>query len=81
MSAYSYFSNIFTDFSEIFVKIGSEFLTAASVKMAVSWVVAPCSLVDVYRRFRGICCRRHQSYEATYHPDDGGSSIRSQSTC
>jgi hypothetical protein len=26
-------------------------LTAASTKMAVFWVVAPCSLVEVYRRF------------------------------
>jgi hypothetical protein len=25
-------------------------------KMAVFWVVAPCSLVDVYQRFRGPCC-------------------------
>jgi hypothetical protein len=29
-------------------------------KMAVFWVVAPCSLVQVYRRFRGICCLHHQ---------------------
>jgi hypothetical protein len=35
-------------------------LTAASIKMALFWVVAPCSLV-VYRRFRGA------------RPDDGGS--------
>jgi hypothetical protein len=26
------------------------------VKMAVFWVVAPCSLVEVYQRFRGPCC-------------------------
>jgi hypothetical protein len=32
-------------------------------KMAVFWVVAPCSLVEVYQRFRGSCDR----------PDDGGS--------
>jgi hypothetical protein len=30
------------------------------VKMAVSWVVAPCSLVEVYRRFRDACCLHHQ---------------------
>jgi hypothetical protein len=24
------------------------------MKMAVSWVVAPCSLVEVYQRFRGL---------------------------
>jgi hypothetical protein len=29
-------------------------------KMAVFWVVAPCSLVEVYRRFRRACCRHHQ---------------------
>jgi hypothetical protein len=28
--------------------------------MAVFWVVAPCSLVEVYQRFRGSCCLRHQ---------------------
>jgi hypothetical protein len=25
-------------------------------KIAVFWIVAPCSLVEVYRRFRGPCC-------------------------
>jgi hypothetical protein len=28
--------------------------------MAVFWVVAPCSLVVVYRRFSGPCCLHHQ---------------------
>jgi hypothetical protein len=28
--------------------------------MAVFWVVAPCSLVEVYQRFRGLCCLHHQ---------------------
>jgi hypothetical protein len=28
-------------------ELGSEVLTAASMKMAVFWVVAPCSLVEV----------------------------------
>jgi hypothetical protein len=31
-----------------------------SMKMAVFWVVAPCSLVEVYRRFRGASCLHHQ---------------------
>jgi hypothetical protein len=31
-------------------------LTAANKKMAVFWVVAPCGLGEVYRRFRGACC-------------------------
>jgi hypothetical protein len=35
-------------------------LTAASMKMAVSWDVAPCSLVEVYRRFRDAGCLHHQ---------------------
>jgi hypothetical protein len=30
-----------------------EVLTAASMKMDVFWVVAPCSMVEVNRRFRG----------------------------
>jgi hypothetical protein len=31
-----------------------------SLLMAVFWVVPPCSLVDVYKRFRGSCCLHHQ---------------------
>jgi hypothetical protein len=30
------------------------------MKIAVFWVVAPCSLVEVYQRFRGPCCLHHQ---------------------
>jgi hypothetical protein len=30
------------------------------MNMAVFWVVAPCSLVEVYRRFRGACCLHHE---------------------
>jgi hypothetical protein len=30
------------------------------MKMAVFWVVAPCSLVEVYQRFRVPCCLHHQ---------------------
>jgi hypothetical protein len=40
-------------------EVGFEVLTAASMKMAIFWVVAPCNLVEVYRRLRGICCRHH----------------------
>jgi hypothetical protein len=29
--------------------------------MAVFWVVAPCSLVEVYQHFRGPCCLHHQA--------------------
>jgi hypothetical protein len=32
-------------------------------KMAVFWVVAPCSLTEVYQRFRGPCCLHHQGDE------------------
>jgi hypothetical protein len=35
--------------------------------MAVFWVAAPCSLVEVFRRFRGACCLHHQGDR----PDDG----------
>jgi hypothetical protein len=42
------------------VYVGFEVLTAASMKMAVFWVVAPFSLVEVYRCFRGTCYRYHQ---------------------
>jgi hypothetical protein len=31
-----------------------------SMKMAVFWNVAPCSLVDIDRRFRGTYCFHHQ---------------------
>jgi hypothetical protein len=40
--------------------VGFEVLTAVSMKMAVFWVVAPCSLVEVYQRFRSPCCLHHQ---------------------
>jgi hypothetical protein len=32
-------------------------------EVAVFWVVAPCSLVEVYQRFRGPCCLHHQGDE------------------
>jgi hypothetical protein len=37
------------------VYLGFEFLTAVNTKMAIIWVVASCSLVEVYQRFRGPC--------------------------
>jgi hypothetical protein len=33
-------------------------LQTSSFKMVVFWVVAPCSLVEVYQRFRGPCIMR-----------------------
>jgi hypothetical protein len=38
---------------------------AASVKMAVFWVVGSCSLVETCRRFRGADCLHHQGDVAT----------------
>jgi hypothetical protein len=35
-------------------------------------LVAPCFLVELYRRFRGAKCLRHQ-YDESHRPDDGGS--------
>jgi hypothetical protein len=51
--------------------IGVKFrvFTAASMKMAVFCVVAPCCLVEVYRRFTGACCLHHEGNEGN---DDGG---------
>jgi hypothetical protein len=31
------------------------------MKIAVFWVVAPCSLVEVYQRFRGPCSHQQQT--------------------
>jgi hypothetical protein len=38
--------------------------------MAIFWVEAPCSLVDVYQRFRDPCYLHHPGDK---YPDDGGS--------
>jgi hypothetical protein len=56
--------------SEVIHRVGFEVLTAVSMKMAVFWVVAPCSLVEVYQRFRGPCCLHHQGdeYSSGYIP-------------
>jgi hypothetical protein len=40
---------------------------AASLKMIVFWDVAPGSLVEIYRRFRGAYYLHH------HRPEDGGS--------
>jgi hypothetical protein len=37
-----------------------EVLTAASMKVAVVWLLALYSVVEVYQRFRGACCLHHQ---------------------
>ncbi|KDR21490.1 hypothetical protein L798_03994 [Zootermopsis nevadensis] len=33
--------------------------------MAVFWAVPPCSLIEIYRRFRSPCCLDHQSSSAS----------------
>jgi hypothetical protein len=37
-----------------------QILTAASMKMAVCWIVALCRLIEVCLRFRGACCLRYR---------------------
>jgi hypothetical protein len=56
-----------------------EVLTAVKIrmlKMAVFCVVAPCSLVEIYRRFRGTCCLHHQGLS-----HNGGDSKRPWNVC
>jgi hypothetical protein len=45
------------------------------MNMAVFWVVAPCSLVELYRRFRGAYCLHHQG-----DSDDGTPMTEAAST-
>jgi hypothetical protein len=35
-------------------------LLATSMKMVVFWVFAPCSLMDIDQRFRGVYCLHNQ---------------------
>jgi hypothetical protein len=44
----------------IFREVFEERAMNYKLKIAVFWVVAPCSLVEVYQRFRGPCCLHHQ---------------------
>jgi hypothetical protein len=48
-------------------KVRYEVITASSIKMAIFWVVEPCSLVEVCRCFRGAW------YLHLHRPVDGGS--------
>jgi hypothetical protein len=45
------------------VVVGFQVLTAVSMKFRVFWDVAPCSHVEVDRRFRGAYCLHHQGDE------------------
>jgi hypothetical protein len=51
------------------LRVGFEVLTAVRTKMAVFWVVAPCSLVEVYQLFRGPCCLHYQGDDDKFLPD------------
>jgi hypothetical protein len=55
---------------ELNFSVRFQVLIAASMNMAVFWVVAPCSLVEVLRRFRGTCCFHHQGNNGD-RMDDG----------
>jgi hypothetical protein len=56
-------------------------LTAVAMKMAVCWVVAPCGLVWVYRRFGDVYCLHHQGDESiTQRTQTSVRSVRTQQT-
>jgi hypothetical protein len=40
-----------------------QFLTSAIIKIDVLWDVTPSSLVEIYKRFGGVYCLRHQSVD------------------
>jgi hypothetical protein len=41
---------------------------AANMKINVFWVVTPCNLLEVHRRFRDVCCVHRKDDR----PDVGG---------
>jgi hypothetical protein len=53
--------------NNIYWTVGLEVFMAVSTKMAVFWVVVPCSLVGVYQCFRGPCCLHHQGHSTRLH--------------
>jgi hypothetical protein len=46
--------------SGVYLYVRFQVLTAASMKFRGFWDVAPCSHVEVNRRFRGAYCLHHQ---------------------
>jgi hypothetical protein len=48
--------------------MGFQVLTPATMKMTAFWVIQPCSLVEVNRRFSNTYCPHQDD-----RPDDGGS--------
>jgi hypothetical protein len=47
------------------IPVRFQVLTAASMKIRDVWDVAPCNLVEVYRRFRDAYCLQHQGVRPT----------------
>jgi hypothetical protein len=45
-------------------KVGCECVNWIKLKMTVFWDVAPRSLVEAYRRFKGACYLHHQGDES-----------------
>jgi hypothetical protein len=56
-------------------------LTAASMKKTVFWDVAPCSLVEVFWRFRGACCLHHQGDSTRLHGARSQKTSHLQAVC
>jgi hypothetical protein len=54
-------------YTHVYLQVGFEVLTAVSTNMAIFWVVAPCSLVEVYQ-----CKLLVNFYQTTwrYNPED-----------
>jgi hypothetical protein len=50
------------------VSVRFQVLTAVSTKMAVFWVVKPCSLVEAYRHFKGVSCLHYQGGYSAKQP-------------
>jgi hypothetical protein len=50
---------IFKNFEADYV-VRFQVFAATNMKVTVFWDVAPCSLIEVHRGFRGTCCLHHQ---------------------
>jgi len=48
------------------LKVRFQVLTAASMKMYLFWVLAPCTFVEIGRRFRCAHCLDHQGDESPW---------------
>jgi hypothetical protein len=62
--------NIVFNISQCVTKLYFKIWHQWPMKMAVFWFVAPCSLIEVYWRFRGACCSHH------CHDDTGSSTSK-----